>query len=262
MPFGITDAQEATSLTDEFLKLALVGEPGIGKSWLVCTAPKPIWNIDFDGRKSSLAGKEGVYVTSYADPDPNAPTATAKLEADLGLMEYEKQKGNPIPATFILDSLTYCRAGTEREIIKQQSTLSRPIKIGAKTLKIGQGYDIINGNRAYIEYLIARLSALGHLIVNCHTYDEKDTVKSTKEEKKFTGRKTIQPQYLAPILSTFNDVWLLDANWKNERVIHTGITDKFIGKNSLGLDAEIINPNIEQLMNAHKAKMQANSNNK
>ena len=104
--FGIPSLVEATSLTEEPLKIAVIGAPGIGKSWLACTAPGPVFDIDFDGRKSSLAGKANVIVKTYVDLDPNNPKAAAELEADLGLIEYEKQKGNPVPATYVLDSLT------------------------------------------------------------------------------------------------------------------------------------------------------------
>ncbi len=254
--FGISSLVEATTLADEPLKIAIVGPPGIGKSWLAATAPGPVFDIDFDGRKSSLAGKKDVVVKSYHDFDKNKPISAAALEADIGVIEYEKQKGNPIPKTFVLDSLTYMRAATEAEIIRQQPTLSRQLKIGVSTLKIGQGFDIINGNRAYVEYIIGRLSVLGNLIVVCHSRDEKDKAKTTAMEKKYTGKITIDPEYLNTILSLFNDCWLLDSDWQGKRFITTGITDNFIGKNSLGLDLKVYDPNITQMVEAHRKRLQ------
>lgn len=239
MPFGVDDIIETKNITNPLLKIAIIGEPKAGKSWFAATAPKPILNFDFDGRAASLRGKEGVYVKTFRDVDTNNPNAMAELEANIGLIEYEKQKGNPIPATFVLDSLTYMRSATEAEIIKQQSTLSRAIRIGSRTMRIGQGYDIINGNRAYIEYIIGRLSVLGNLIVVCHSMDEKDNAKTTKDGKVYTGKITIQPQYLSNLLSLFDDVWYLDTNWKGERIVTTGNTTEFNGSCSLlGLDIE------------------------
>lgn len=260
--FGITSLVEATTLANEPLKIAIVGPPGIGKSWLAATAPGPVFDIDFDGRKSSLFGKKDVVVKTYRDNDPKSIKASAELEADIGLIEYEKTKGNPVPSTYVLDSLTYMKSATENEIIRQQPTLSREIKVGAVKIKIGQGWDIVNGNRAYIEYLIGRLSQLGNLIIICHTQDEKDKTKSTATEKKYTGKITIQPEYMSTILSLFNDVWMLDSDWSGKRFITTGITDNFIGKNSLGLplkvdvdDPKI--PYITQMVEAHQKRIVA-----
>lgn len=253
---GLVSAQD---IVEPLLKIAIVGEPGIGKSWLAVTAPKPVLDIDFDGRKSSLAGKAGVFVKSYVDIDINNPKAISDLETDINSFEYEKQKGNPTPATYILDSMTYGRKFTEAELIRQQGTLGRSLKVGVSTIKIGSGWDIINGNRAYLEYLINRLSVLGNLIAIFHTQDEKDNAKGTFDKQgnkivAYSGRKTVQPQYLSSLLSIFNDVWLIDVDYSSKRYVQTGITDTFIGKCSLkGLNPEKEEPDIEKMLIKHRA---------
>jgi len=250
---GLVSAQD---IVEPPLKIAIVGEPGVGKSWLAATAPKPVLDIDFDGRKSSLQGKAGVYVKSYVDIDINNPKAIADLETDINTFEYEKGKGNPTPATYVLDSMTYGKKFTEAELIRQQATLGRTLKVGVSTIKIGSGWDIINGNRGYLEYLINRLSVLGNLIAIFHTQDEKDNKKSTEKVKAYTGRLTVQPQYLNSLLSIFNDVWLLDTDYNNKRVVKTTITDTFIGKCSLkGLSPEE-EPDIEKMLLKHKAVLE------
>jgi hypothetical protein len=198
---NISGITEGTALSEPKLKIAIVGEPKTGKSWLASTAPGPIFVADFDGRYESLRGKAGVFVKTYQDVNPSIPTAMAALESDIGMFEYNKSMGRDIPATFVLDSMTYMKTMCEHALIQQNKSMSRGIKIGPKTMDIAQGWDIINGNRAYMEYVIGRLSELGHVICVFHESDEKDNAASTKDTKAYTGRKTVQPQYLASILS-------------------------------------------------------------
>jgi len=262
---SIKGIEPANAITEPPLKIAIVGDPGVGKSWLAATAPKPVLDLDFDGRKSSLAGKEGVYVKSYVDIDSTNPKAIAELEADLNAFDYAKTKGEPIPATFVLDSITYCRKFTESELAKQQTNLGRQLRIGTAKLTIGQGWDVVNGNRSYLEYIINRLASLGNVIAIFHTQDEKDNSKTTYDKQgqkivSYTGRVTVQPQYLASILSIFNDVWWLDVDYKNTRTVQTGISQEFIGKCSLkGLNPLTEAPDIEAMLAKHRAAIGATS---
>jgi len=252
----------ATTITEPLLKIAVVGDPGVGKSWFAATAPKPVFDLDFDGRTSSLAGKEGVLVKSYVDVDSCNPKSIAELESDLNSLEYAKSKGEEIPTTFVLDSMTYCRKFIEAELAKQQSSLGRRLKIGSANITIGQGWDIVNGNRMYLEYIINRLSALGNVIAIFHTQDEKDNRKTTYDKQgakivAYSGRVTVQPQYLVSILSIFNDVWWLDIDYKGAREVQTGISQDFIGKCSLkGLSLKEV-PNIEAMLAKHRAAIGA-----
>jgi hypothetical protein len=246
--------EAAVAITEPPLKVAIVGEPGVGKSWFAATFPTPVLDLDFDGRKSSLAGKKDVYVKSYVDINTNSPMAISELEKDLNTWEYDKKQGKEIPATFVLDSMTYCRKFTEAELIRQQSTLGRILKVGTSQLKIGTGWDIINGNRAYLEYIINRLGDLGNVVAVFHSQDEKDNVKSTKDTKAYTGRVTIQPQYLNTLLSLFNDVYIIDVDYSGKRYVQTGITNEFIGKCSLkGLNEKTEEPDFAKMLAKHRA---------
>jgi hypothetical protein len=255
----IKGLEPATAITEPKLKIAIVGDQGVGKSWLAATAPKPVLDLDFDGRKSSLAGKEGVFVKSYVDADSVNPKAIADLESDLNTFEYEFNKGNPTPATYVIDSATYFRKFADAELVKQQSSLGRELKMGTHRMKIGQGWDITNGNRMYLEYVINRLATIGNVIVCFHTQDEKDNSKTTTDKNgnkqvAYSGRITVQPQYLASVLSIFNDVWWLDVNYANKRVVQTGISSEFIGKCSLkGLNPTEEVPDIEAMLAKHRA---------
>lgn len=257
MPTTIKGIESAISIQEPPLKIAIIGDPGVGKSWLAATAPKPVLDLDFDGRKSSLAGKPDVYVKSYVDIDCTKPKAIAELESDLNSFDYDKSKGELIYKTFVLDSITYCRKFTEAELAKQQSSLGRQLKIGSAQITIGQGWDIVNGNRAYLEYLINRLAALGNVIAIFHTQDEKDNTKTTYDKQgakivAYSGRVTVQPQYLASILSIFNDVYWLDIDYKGTRVLQTGISQDFIGKCSLkGCELKEA-PDLEAMLLKHR----------
>lgn len=257
---GIKGIEEAKDITEPRLKIAIVGDPGVGKSWLACTTPGTKFDIDFDGRKSSLAGKPDVVAKTYHDTDPANPKAMGEFEQDLKAIEYAHQQGKETPQTFIIDSATYCKKGTENELIRQQSNLGRIIRVGTTQLKIGSGWDIINGNRLYLEYIINKLAAIGNVICIFHEQSEKDDQRSTPEKKVYTGMVTIQPQYLSTVTSIFNDVWRLKIDYSGKRVLQTGISADFIGKCSLkGLDPVSEVPDIGKLLDKHRAWLLANT---
>ena len=244
--------QAAENIADPFLKIAIVGDPGVGKSWLAATAPGPVLDLDFDGRAASLQGKKDIFVKTYWDDNQMNPQAVANFESDLSALKYAKSQGKEIPRTFVIDSISYARKSVEAELIRQQATLGRVVKVGTTNLKIGAGWDIINANRLYLEYIISELAALGNVIAIFHSMDEKDVTKSTATEKKYTGKITIQPQYLNTILSIFNDVWLMDIDYSNKRFVQTGVSSIFVGKCSLKglLDKE--EPDIAKMLQKHK----------
>jgi len=248
---NILGVTEGIELKEPKLKIAIIGEPKTGKSWLAATAPGPVFVADFDGRKESLRGKKDVYVKSYTDLNPSTPIAISAFETDIAMFEYMEQQGKPIPATFVCDSMTYMRAACEHELIKQHPAMSRKIKLGTNEIKIPSGWDIINGNRAYMEYIIGRLSLLGHVICVFHEAAEKDVATSTKEEKKYTGRTTVQPQYLASILSLFNEVWRVSLDYQNNYIVQIKPNNEFLASSTLTLDA-VEKPNIQMMLAKHK----------
>jgi hypothetical protein len=253
---GLKNVQEGTNIKEPLLKIAIVGDPKVGKSWLAATAPKPIFVMDFDGRASSLAGKANVFVKSYVDIGTTTPKAVAELESDIASIEYEKSKGNPIPATFVLDSMTYLRKFCEAELIKQQPTTGRTLRLGTSKVMIGAGWDIYNGGRGYLEYLINRLASLGNLICVFHSEYEKDDSKSTPEKKAYTGKITVKPNHLADLLSIFNDVWLLAVDYAGKRFVQTGINDTFVGACTFkGLNPLSEAPDIEAMLVKHRAEL-------
>lgn len=241
----------ATDIIAPLYKIAIVGDTGIGKSWLACTmasTENQLLDLDFDRRAASLQGKPNVTVKTYQDTDFAKPTCIAELESDINEWEYDFSMNRLKFKTFVIDSASYMRKALEREIIDKQSTLSRPIKIGTRVLRLGQGYDIFNANQMFTEHIISRLSQIGNLIVTFHERNEKDEVKSTAEKKAYTGMVTIDPQHLSGLLSTFNDVWRLTSNYMGQRVLITGLTDDFAGKTTLkGLAKEEVEPNIQAL---------------
>lgn len=250
---SIKGVKEAIDIVLPPWRLAIIGDAKVGKSWFAATMPGTKFFLDFDNRAASLAGKSDVLIKTYVDVGGAVtPRAIAELEADIAKIKYDKTQGKEIPETFVIDSATYARKFTEAELIQQQSSLGRVIKVGSVSHKIGAGWDIINGNRAYMEYLINTLGELGNVICVFHTQDEKDNIKSTAAQKAYTGRVTIQPQYLSSVLSIFNDVWLLDTDYSGKRIVQTGISNEFLGSTTLkGLDPLKEEPDISKMIAKH-----------
>lgn len=201
---------EATSR----LKVAILGLPKSGKSWFAATAPGPTMYYDFDDRAVSLAGKPGIIVKTLQDKSQKNPIAMKELEKDLSLFKYRKLQGKPIPTTFVLDTMTYLKKSIENEAFAQDANLARRIKTGpgpTDYILVGKSYDVINAVQGYVQYLIAEFSALGNLIVIFHERDQKDREKSTVSETKYTGKVTVDPQYLEGSLTLFNEVFRMQA---------------------------------------------------
>lgn len=238
-------------------KIAIVGEPKAGKSWLSYTAPGRVYVCDFDARIESLkefvrkSGRTDITAKTYVDLKPAYPDAVSKLEADISMFEYNKTQGKEIPEWFVLDSITYLRVMCEHELIKQHPKMSREIRLGTNSIKIPEGWDIINGNKGYLEYLIGRLSELGNIIAIFHELDEKDVQKSTKTEKAYTGRKTIQPQYLATLLSLFNDVWRVTIDYTGKRIVTVQPNSEFMASTSMSSLTSDEEPNIAKMIEKH-----------
>ena len=194
------------------LKIAIIGLPKSGKSWFAATAPGPIMYYDFDDRAVSLAGKPNLMVKTLQDKNQQQPQAMKELERDLSNFQYRKAKGLPIPTTFVLDTATYLKKAMENEIFAQDSGLARKLKVGAaSSILMGKSYDVVSAVQGYFLYLIAEFSSLGNLILVFHERDEKDKEKSTVTETKYTGKVTVDPQYLANTLTLFNEVFRIEA---------------------------------------------------
>ena len=191
---------------EEQLRIAIMGLPKTGKSWLAATAPKPIRYYDHDNRAASLAGKSGLFITSRP--------SMLDVESDLSIMKANKSKKLPLPATIVHDTVTYMNRAMEEEIFRQEPKLARSIKVGNSTsIKIRNSWDVINGIQRYVEYLVAEYTGLGvNLIFVFHEKDEKDRSESTATETKYTGLITVDPQYLQNSLSLFNEVYRITVD--------------------------------------------------
>jgi hypothetical protein len=234
---------------EDRLKIALVGDTGVGKSWLLSTAPKPIMEYDFDDRAESLAGKPGLIIKSK-------PTMV-DIERDLSIAKANKSAGKSHlnPATWGFDSVTYMQRAMEDEIFRQAPDLARTIKVGTSLgMKLRKNWDTINGIQRYVEYLIAEFSQLGNIIFVFHEKNEKDPVKSTAENTAYTGDITVSPQYLSQSLSLFNEVYRIKQDLRGKYEVqckYTGVQDKFSAKTTMLLDATEP-PDLMAMIEKHK----------
>jgi hypothetical protein len=243
---------------EDFLKIAIIGQQKTGKSWLASTAPKPIRYYDWDNRKESLEGKPGLYISS-------TPALTMlDVERDLSIMKANKIKKLPLPATVVHDTVTFMRVAMETELRRQNpnSNLFRGIKVGASTtVYVGQGWDVVNGIQNYMQYLIDEYTGLGiNQIFVFHERDEKDKAESTAVLAKYTGKLTIDPQYLSGMLSKFNEIYhiTLDTTLpaKPKYLTECRPNNNINASTTMMLDA-VEDPDIMAMIEKHKAKRAA-----
>jgi AAA domain len=230
---SVFGAVESTALTQEDrLKIAIVGEPGVGKSWLAATAPGPNLFFDFDDRAESLAGKQGIII--------RRKPSMIDVETVLSNMKARKNQKLENPKTVTFDSVTYMQRAMEDEIFRQAPDLSRTIKVGPSLgMKLRKGWDTINGIQRYLEYLIAEFSALANVIFIFHEKAEKDAAKSQPDKPAYTGDITIDPQYLANTLSLLNERFRIKQDYNGKYQVqcrYTGAQDKFNAITTMLLD--------------------------
>lgn len=214
---GLTSASNVTN-TDR-LKVAICGEKKSGKSKLIAdTARKPLLHYDFDDRRESIAGATDTIIKTLIDSDSTTPQAWGVLESDLASLEYAKRNGNLPLKSLALDSATYLRQIAENQMMRDTNQM-RSSKIGLTSYRIAQGWDAVNYVHRMLYQLLRRLFALDiDIYVVFHTRNEKDRVKSTKEETIYTDRLTVDPQNLDILLPMFNETWRtyvdVDGNFK------------------------------------------------
>ncbi len=254
---GITGATAATEISPlTKFKVAIVGRPKVGKSWLAATMPGEKYFFDFDARKESLAGKAQVMVKTYKDIDYKKPSAATSAENDLKMFEYNKSKGLPIPDVFVFDSMTHWVKACENELMKSVSRLSRDVKFGASQITIPAGWDVITGIRNHMENILTRASELGHVICIFHEEAERDKIKSTENEPVYTGQYVVHPFYLRTLLSTFNEVWRVEITQSQEYIVTVKPTYGFGASTTLRLD-KVEKPDIALMIKKHLANVAA-----
>ena len=195
---GIQGLQSADTITNtDRLKAAVCGEKKSGKSKLIAdTARKPLLHYDFDDRRESIAGAKDTVIKTLVDTDSTMPQAWGILESDLASLEYAKKNKNLPIKSLALDSATYLRQIAENQMMKDTALLRRA-KIGLTQYQIAQGWDAVNYVHRMLYQLLRRCFALDiDIYMVFHTRNEKDRVKSTKEETVYTDRLTVDPQNL------------------------------------------------------------------
>jgi len=242
--------------SEAWLKIAIIGEPKTGKSWMASTAPGPTLIYDFDGRAASLRGKPNVMVKTVQDISQVSPWAMAEVEKDLNNFKYRKSKGLPNPTTFVFDSVSYMKKAMENELMKQMGKdYYREIKLSPiSILRVPQGWDVINGVKGYLEYLVAEFGTLGNIICVFHVRDEKDRDKSTAKETAYTGKLTVDPQYLASVLSVFNEVYYISVDSGGRYKVVVKPNYECRASTTLLLDANE-EPDIQAIIAKHKKRL-------
>lgn len=258
-PFAMITGAVATEELPAVMpvRLAIVGPPGVGKSWLAATAPKPIMYYDFDNRAASLRGKHGIRIKTLVDADPNNPSVINELENDLTLFKSAKTSGNPVPATFVFDSSTYLKKAMENSLLKAEASMGLSFRLSPrKTFKTASAMTTANVIRNFFEYFINEFGMLGNIIFVFHTKDQIDKDKTTKAETKYTGLYTTEPQYLETVLSIFNERWRLEQDFNFKYKVHTRNDRQFAAITSLKIDDEE-EADIEKILAKHLARVNA-----
>jgi len=244
---GVFSAKSITQV--DRLKLCILGEPGAGKSWLVSTGRKPILVYDFDDRSESIAGKPGLYIKTLVDANQGTPTAWAELEKDLGVLEYEKQKGTLKIKTIAIDSLTFAIKAAHNQLMKDQASLSRKLRIGTQEYFLTQGWDSVTGTQKMFEGLFNRLFELKIDVICCmHIRREKDP-SSTEKNPVFTDKYTCEPQNMKMLLPKFNERWFLQDMFR----VQTKPDSQFNATTALNIDG-VEEANIEAILLKHESR--------
>lgn len=252
MPYEIPNAVNGQDITPtDHMKIALVGEPKIGKSWLAATAPEP-WFFDFDDRLNSLHGKP-ISGKTYFDYKQTNPTAWLTFEQDLSMFEYHNSQKKPIPKTFVLDSGQNMCQACENYIHMVNPSMRKELKVGASVFYASNSWDTYNLEHPMLQDAISRLYQLGNVILTLHEAPE-EAPESTAKNPIFTGRLTVYPVRCRKLLPIFNDQWRLISDNGIRRVI-TDISDyKFTASTTLLLDSKE-EPDIQKMIAKHQSRL-------
>lgn len=202
MALKITPPSEPIATTT--LIITLFGQPGIGKSTLAFSAPKPLL-LDFDGGAQRAAGrKDTVRVHSWADV---ADIAQADVAA------YD---------TIILDTV-----GRALEYLAADLMKGNP-KLGRSTGELSmQGYGALK--TAFAQWL-SRIRTFGkHVILIAHEKEEKDG-DNTIVRVDAMGATRIEVIRLSDLVGFVSAV-------NGKRILDFNPTDRHTGKNCAGFDA-------------------------
>jgi hypothetical protein len=260
----ISGAKEAKDTTPfDQLKLAIVGPPKGGKSRLAATAPATgargesgILVNDFDGRAAALAGMPNVVIADFFDKSPSVATGWSNFNISLGKLEYAAQNKqfDKLPATIILDSITYAGRAAMRTVLGSGSISGvKKLTIGGFTTNIARGYEPYDAEMNMMEGAICRMFGLGiHVICIFHEMPE-EAPDSTDDNPKFTGKVSVSPPRSRKLLPLFNEVWRIVPDSQGKRLVQVQPNYEFIGATCLSLDAKE-EPSIMAMIEKHRSR--------
>ena len=267
MPDGTIETYYRTAT--EQLKIAIIGPPKGGKSRLAATAPKkPIYFFNFDGRLAAVSGIKDVFGKEYLDDtNPGKATAWMNVETDMGMFEYEKLKGHPIPGTIVFDPTDYMCDRAMRKICvdnppsNQKNNYTRQLKIAGKVFNIPASYDAYNAETNLIGNMLARGVELGSDIIAIFHERAEEADESTPEKKKFTGKISVHPPRLSNLIPLFNELWRVMPSYKGDTYeVTTKPTSDFIGATCLKIDG-VESADITQMIEKHKINLEKEKQN-
>ena len=222
--------------SEDYVKLLLLGESGMGKTCLAAGFPTPIKIFDFDMKASSAAkfystDKErlaNIEVEQYGHLP--IKERMAKFLADVKTIEQLQHSGKPLPfKTLVLDSLTTL-VNSILEDYKKVSQLG--IKRALADVNAMQDYQLL---QIHLTQLITGLLSLKcNVVIIGHTQLEKD------EATGAIKNNILMPGQLAfklPIY--FEEVYLAKINTKGERVLQTQSDSRTSLRSQRKLAAEI-----------------------
>jgi len=197
------------------IKVLVYGEAGSGKTVFGCSFPTPIFVADFDAKVSSAAA----YYKSIGATDRieqiDYETYTKQGDTDIAfdrwsrkLYEFEQavKKGEPIPATIVLDSLTFYVERAMEKVIDSNPGVKGPV--ANDKLVPGRQHYLILG--PHFKAQLARILNLPcHVVITAH-------VKTTQDDT--TGEihrgPAISPSLAAYLPALFPEVYRSYAETK------------------------------------------------
>lgn len=249
----------ATEIKQDKMKIAIVGEPKVGKDWLAATAPGKVFTFDFDDRQYSLAihpNKANIEVKTYQDKNSMRALAWSEFTRDVDEFQEMSQRGEKVPDWFVLSSAQFMQDACMNKVLSDNQGMRTELKVGTKIVSYSpSGWDAYTICVAEIQNALGALHSIGNIIMTFHETPERDKINSTKKEVKYTGKLDVYPVNLKKLLPLFDNQWRL-ITFGGERVLVTDISDsQFNGSSTLSVAGEIKNPNLSTMIAEHTSKI-------